>query len=154
VAEADSLVTAAYSEQYVEPELSVIVTESMGRRVYVLGEVENPEMVKVPREGLGIIGAITLAGGFTDDAARGGTVLIRVTPTGYMVQEIDLGNLQDPRNAAMAMAPLEAFDVVYVPRSRMGDFGYFSRTVLSGLVNITRMAADIKYLSTGSWGRY
>ena len=54
----------------------------------------------------------------------------------------------DQRNA------LEPYDVVYVPRSRTGDFAYFSRTILQGLLNITRMAADIKYLSGVTYGRY
>ena len=38
-----------------------------------------------------IVGAVSLAGGFTEDAAKGSTVLVRVTPAGYLVQEIDLG---------------------------------------------------------------
>lgn len=153
LAEADSMVTAAYAEDYVEPDLSVIVMETTGRRVYVLGEVRNPGMVKVPHGGLGIIGAVSLAGGFTEDAAKDNTVLVRITPAGYLVQEIDLGAIQRPEAAALAMLTLEPYDVVYVPRSTIGDFDYFARSVLQGLAGITRMAADIRYLSGSTWGR-
>lgn len=153
VAEADSIVTAAYAKDYVEPDLSVIVIETVGRRVYVLGEVRNPGLVKVPHGGLGIVNVITIAGGFTENAAKGGTVLVRLTPEGYLVQEMDLDALHRPEAAALAMVTLEPYDIVYVPRSSIGDFDYFARSVLQGLVNITRMAADIRYLSGTTWGR-
>jgi len=152
--EADSLVTEAYAKDYVEPDLSIMVMETNGRRVYVLGEVKQPGLQKLPYGGVGLLGAITLAGGFTEDAAKAGTVLIRVTENGYLVQEIDLSHLNSPEYAAIATIELEPYDVVYVPRSRMGDFGYFTRTVLQGLAYMTRIASDVKYLSTGLYGRY
>jgi len=56
-------------------------------------------------------------------------------------------------SAKLATISLETYDVVYIPRSRMGDFGYFSKTLLSGLVSMTRIASDLKYMSGGSLGR-
>ena len=152
--QADSVITGAYSKEYREPQISVIVLESSGRMVYVLGEGRNPGLIKLPRGGLGIVGAVARAGGFTEDAAKQGSVLVRVTDTGYLVQEIDLSRFHEPEGIALAMVDLQPFDVVYVPRSRLGDFGYFSKTVLVGLLNITRIAADIKYLSDPRAGRY
>jgi hypothetical protein len=52
------------------------------------------------------------------------------------------------------MVDVQPYDVIYVPRSRIGDFAYFSKTVLSGLVQITRIASDIKYLSGGGTIRF
>jgi polysaccharide export outer membrane protein len=147
--EADSLITAAYARDIRDPEVSVIVAETGGTRIYVLGEVRSPGMQKMPRGGLGIIGAVTLAGGFTEDAAPEGAVLVRVTGEGYLVKEIDLSNFGQVDAMDLALVGLQPYDVVYVPRSRIGDFGYFSRNVLSGLVSITRMAVDIKYLTNG-----
>lgn len=149
LAEADSAITVAYSRQVKEPEVSVIVRETSGRLVYVLGEVRTPGLHKLPRGGLGVIGAITVAGGFTADAAPDGTVLVRITPDGYLVQELALGHFRDPDSKGLAMIDLQPYDIVYVPRSRMGDFAYFSKTVLTGLVNITRMATDIRFLASG-----
>jgi polysaccharide export outer membrane protein len=137
----------------VEPNLSILIQETMGRRVHVMGEVRNPGLHKLPVGGIDMLGAITVAGGFTDDAARAGTVLVRVADNGYLVQEIDLSDISSFAAAGLATVQIQPYDVIYVPRSRMGDFGYFSKTVLAGLVQITRIAADIKYLSGGSIGR-
>ncbi len=150
LAAADSLITIAFSEKIRDPEVSVIVTETQGKQVYVLGEVTSPGLKKLPKGGLGIVSAIALAGGFTDDAAPEGTVLVRVNDTGYLAQEIDLSYFGEVEAVSLATVGLQAFDIVYVPRSRMGDFGYFSRTVLAGLVSLTRMASDINYLSSGA----
>lgn len=150
--QADSLITAAYAREIRDPDVSVIVTETRGTQVYVLGEVKAPGAQKMPRGGLGIIGAVTHAGGFTEDAAPEGSVLVRVTGDGYLVKEIDLSRFGQVEAMDIALVGLQPYDVVYVPRSRIADFGYFSRNVLSGLVSVTRMAVDIKYL-TGGWNQ-
>ena len=148
--EADSTITAAYSREFRDPQLSVILQETHGTRVYVLGEVASPGLMEVPRGGLSVIGAVSLAGGFTDHAAREGSVLVRVAPEGYLVSEMDLSNFQSLEYASLAMVELQSYDIIYVPRSRTGDFHYFSRTVLAGLLNITRMAADIYFITNGT----
>jgi protein involved in polysaccharide export with SLBB domain len=153
ITEADSIVTAAYSKEYRDPSLSLIIRKTEGRRIYVLGEVDDPGLHVVPRGGLDIIGAISVAGGFTDDAARAGTVLIRVQKDGYLVREVDLSGFHTVAYHELAGVTLQTYDVVYVPRSRMGDFGYFSKTFLAGVLNLTRIAADIRYLSGATTGR-
>ena len=149
VTETDSLVTQAYAQDYLDPNLSIIVQETQGRRVYVMGEVRNPGMHQLPGGGIDMLGAITVAGGFSDDAAKAGTVLVRVTDEGYLVQEIDMNDFTTMASAGLAMVQIQPYDVIYVPRSRIGDFAYFSKTVLTGLVQITRIAADINYISGG-----
>lgn len=145
--DADAEITRAYAKDYLDPNLSVIVQETQGRRVYVMGEVRNPGMHQLPAGGIDMLGAITVAGGFSDNAARSGAVLARVTEEGYLVQEVDLSNVAA---LGLAMVQVQPLDVIYVPRSRIGDFAYFSRTVLAGLVQITRIASDVKYLSSGT----
>jgi len=151
--EADSLVTTAYARDYLEPDLSIIIQETQGRQVYVMGEVRNPGMHQLPGGGIDMLGAVTVAGGFTDDAAKAGAVLVRVTNEGYLVQEIDMSDFTSLASAGLATIQIQPYDVIYVPRSRIGDFAYFSKTVLAGLVQITRIAADLKYLAGGSFGR-
>lgn len=150
MSEADSLITHAYSKEYREPDLSVLMFKSKGQQIYVLGEVRSPGFYDVPTEGLGIVGAIAMAGGFNEDAAQDGTVLVRITPDGYLCQEVDLSDFGDVSSFEVATVTLQPYDVLYVPRSRQGDFFSFSRTVLAGVVSITRIAADIKYLTGGS----
>ncbi len=153
ITETDSVVTRAYEKDYLEPDLSIIIQETRGRRVYVMGEVQKPGMHQLPSGGIDILGAITVAGGFSDDAAKAGAVLLRVTNEGYLVQEIDMSDFASLASAGLATIQIQPYDVIYVPRSRIGDFAYFSRTVLAGLVNITRIASDLKYISGGSFGR-
>ena len=119
-------------------------------KVYVMGEVRNPGMHQLPSGGIDMLGAVTVAGGFTDDAAKAGAVLVRVTDEGYLVQEIDMSDFTSMASAGIAMVQIQPYDVVYVPRSRIGDFAYFSKTVLAGIVQITRIASDINYISGGS----
>ncbi len=153
VTEADSLLTAEYSKQFRDPRVTVIVLETSGRQVYVLGEVRNPGMVKLQQGGIDPIAAVTLAGGFTPDASADSAVLVRVSQTGYMVEELNLSNLDEISSMSLAMVQLKPFDVIYVPRTRIGDFSYFAKSVLTGLVQVTRLASDLKYMS-GNTVRY
>lgn len=154
VSEADSTITLAYSKEYREPELSIVVLETQGRRVYVLGEVRNPGLYKLPVGGADVIGAITMATGFTDDAARNGTLIVRVTPEGYQVQEVDLDTFGRKDFSGLAALQLQPYDIIYVPRSRVGDFAYFAKSVLASIGHATRIIYDMKYISDGSLGRY
>ncbi len=154
MSEADSLVTLAYSREYRDPDLSIIMQETQGRRVYVLGQVRNPGLYRLPTGGTDVIGAVTLAAGFTDDAARDGTLIVRVTPEGYQVQEVDLDTFGSSQFGGIAALQLESYDVVYVPRTRAGDLAYFAKTILGSIGYATRVAYDLKVISGGALGRY
>jgi polysaccharide export outer membrane protein len=154
ITEADSLVTQAYAKDYLEPNLTIIIQETQGRRVYVLGEVNNPGMHQLPTGGIDMLGAVSVAGGFTENAAKAGAVLVRVTNEGYLVQEIDMSDFASLDAVGLATIRIQSYDVIYVPRSRIGDFAYFSRTVITGIAQITRIAVDLRYLSGGNIGRY
>lgn len=154
LSEADSVLTTAYSREYREPALSVMVQETSGRRVYVMGEVKAPGLYSLPMGGIDILGAVSVAGGFTDDASRAGTLIIRSSMEGYQFQEVNLDRFDDQTFAQVATIPLQPYDIVWVPRSRIGDFGYFARNVLAGMAYITRMVYDVNYISSGGLGRY
>ncbi len=38
---------------------------------------------------------------------------------------------------------LQAYDVVYVPKSKIGDFAYFTKNVLGGVLNISSLFWDV-----------
>lgn len=154
IAQADSALTATYAHDYREPALSVMIQETQGRRVYVLGEVRNPGFYQVPVGGLELMNAISMASGFTEDAARDGTLVIRVTDQGYQFQEVDCSRFGRRDFAQFAATPLRPYDIVYVPRSRNGDFGYFTKSVLVGLSYVTRMAYDLYNVTRDLPGRY
>lgn len=154
ISEADSALTQAYSKEYREPALSVMIQETQGRRVYVLGQVRSPGLYKVPQSGVDIMNAVTMAGGFTDDAARKGTLIVRVTSEGYQVHEVNLESFGEAQFVQLATIPLQTYDIVYVPRTRVGDFNYFARTVLAGIMSVTRIVYDLRYITSSTLGRY
>jgi len=152
--QADSVVTQAYSHDYREPGISIVVRETVGRKVYVLGEVQKPGVYSLPRGGADVFGAVAVAGGFTPNAAKNGAVLVRISEEGYLVQELDLSGIADVQNIDIAMVRLKPYDLIYVPGSRIGDFGHFSRSVLNGLVSLTRIASDLRYITGNGSQRF
>ncbi|MBM3496403.1 MAG: hypothetical protein FJX72_19095, partial [Armatimonadetes bacterium] len=152
--EADSLLTLAYSREYREPDLSILFQETAGRRVYVMGEVRTPGMYRLPIGGTDIMSAVALAAGFSDDAARDGTLVMRMTETGYQIHEVNLDHFATPQFGGIAALQLQPYDIVYVPRSRSGDLAYFAKSVLQSIGNVTRIVSDLKYISGGTLGRY
>lgn len=154
MSEADSLITLAYSREYRDPDLSIIMQETLGRRVYVLGQVRNPGLYRLPVGGSDLMGAVSVAAGFTDDAAKDGTLIVRVMPEGYQITEVDLDSFGSTQFGDIASFKLEPYDIVYVPRNRSGNLAYFAKTVLSSIGYATRVAYDLKYISGGALGRY
>jgi protein involved in polysaccharide export with SLBB domain len=143
----DSLLTARYSQFIRDPDLTVVVDKSVGRQVYVLGEVKTPGIFNLPVGGAGLLGAVALAGGFTDQAAKGSVVLLRVTPDGYICREVDLAAMASGRNVASALFDLQAYDVVLVPRTAIGDFAVFARDFAASMLSFTRLVFDLRGMS-------
>ena len=154
VVEADSLITAAYARDYRDPDLSVIVAKTKGRQVYVMGEVKEPGLYSLPYGGLDVLGAISIAGGFSESASKDNTAVVRVEPTGYRVTRFDLDHFDEATQRQLGLERLEPYDIVYVPRSGTGSFAYFNKTVLTGIAQVARIAADAKYLSGSTNVRY
>jgi protein involved in polysaccharide export with SLBB domain len=151
LAETDSVLTFAYSHEYREPALSVMVVETVGRRVYVMGQVKNPGFYRVPLGGMDVMSAIGMADGFSDDAAPSATLVVRVTQQGYQVQEVDLDSFGSGSYAALSTIPLQSYDIIYVPRSRVGDIAYFAENVLASIASVTRIFYDLTYITTNTF---
>src|SRR5262245_8254250 len=86
-----------------------------GNTFFVFGEVKRPGAYQLDRE-TNILEGITIAGGFTDKAAPGRARLIRNTPTGPQVLNIDMNDIirRGQRDKALR---LQENDVVVVPES-------------------------------------
>ncbi|MBK8167124.1 MAG: polysaccharide export protein [bacterium] len=154
VSEADSLLTRSYAREYREPDLSILFQETTGRRVYVLGEVRNPGMYRLPMGGTDIMSAISLAAGFSENAARDGTLVMRMSDSGYQIREVNLDQFGTTQFGNIAAVQLQSYDIVYVPRSRAGDLAYFAKSVLSSIGYATRIVYDLKFIGDGTLGRY
>ena len=93
----------------------VIVSKAQAYSYFVFGEVRKPGAYPFDKE-TNILEGITVAGGFTDKAAPGRTRVIRSTPQGQQVIEVDMNDiLRRGREARGVM--LQESDVVVVPES-------------------------------------
>ncbi len=110
-----------YAKQLVNPRLSVIVRSVAPTRVYVIGEVNNPgEFISVGPT-LTMLQAIARAGGVKNSARADQIVVVRRgaadKPEVYQASYNAAVTGSDPA----ADIRLAAYDVVYVPRSDVGD---------------------------------
>ncbi len=119
------------ADQLRDPEVTVIVAEFGERIIYVGGEVRLPGPVRY-REGMTPLQAILDRGGFTE-VARVDSVL-HLSPNGstYSARRLDYTtdvNRQNPQ-----LATLGVYDVIYVPRTFIGDANAFVRLYIRGLL--------------------
>jgi protein involved in polysaccharide export with SLBB domain len=108
------------------PRVTVEVSEIAGNMVHVLGRVRTPGSYPAGPF-MTTLQAIAKAGGFEDDAARNSiivfhrngarTVQVAKLRLDASIKQGDLG----------ADLPLSRFDIVYVPRSAIGNLNVFTR---------------------------
>lgn len=119
------------SELLRDPEVTVIVAEFGERIVYVGGEVRLPGPVRY-REGMTPLQAILDRGGFTE-VARTDSVL-HLSPNGSSYDARRLDYTTDVNQFDPEQASLGVYDVVYVPRTFIGDANAFVRLYIRGLM--------------------
>jgi polysaccharide export outer membrane protein len=86
-----------------------------GNTFFVFGEVKKPGAYQLDRD-TNVLEGITIAGGFTDKAAPGRARVIRNTPTGPQVLNVDVNNIIKGGRRDKAIL-LQENDVVVVPES-------------------------------------
>ena len=96
-----------------EPYVTVYIKEYNSKKIFVMGMVDKPGTF-VFQDGMNIVQAITLAGGFTRSAVKNGTIVTRVTNGREQripvpVDEISAGRAKNFR--------LYPGDIVFVPES-------------------------------------
>jgi protein involved in polysaccharide export with SLBB domain len=105
-------------EFFIDPQVIVSVQEYSERLINVLGQVRNPTRVAIPQEmdSMGILEAITLAGGFTRIARTDKVQVTRRDAQGGEEKTIvNVQQLLDRKRPAEAKEfQLQAGDVVYV----------------------------------------
>jgi len=94
---------------------TIIVSKALTNSYFVFGEVKKPGGYTLDKE-TNILEGITIAGGFTDKASPSRTRVIRSTPEGQKVIEIDMNDILRRGREAKAVM-LQESDVVVVPES-------------------------------------
>lgn len=119
------------SDHLRDPEVTVLLAGLGQRAVYVGGEVRVPGPVPF-RDGLTPLQAILDRGGFTEVARLDSVLHLSVKDNTYQATRLDLKrNISD---GAPELGTLAVYDVIYVPRTFIGDANAFVRLYIRGLI--------------------
>jgi len=114
----DSAITARYSEILVNPDIAVIVRSFRPEVVYALGEVGRPGGYEY-RSGMTLSNVLALSGGLTKASKRNEILVMRRVASDHIIGiQIDANDLLSGKRFDLDI-PLQAFDIVYVPKSRI-----------------------------------
>lgn len=95
------------------PQVSVLVKEYNSKKIFVFGEVQKPGTFPF-EDGMSIVQAITLAGGFNRNAAQNSTSVTRRVNGQEVKMKV---NVQDIALGKASNVTLEPGDIVFVPES-------------------------------------
>ena len=103
----------------------VIIPESPTTKdkVFVLGEIERPGAYSFKHE-IDLVTAISLAGGYTDDAVEENTVIVRGYPNEPEVIVANMRSFLQKGDFAQNVS-LQSGDVIYMPKSTIGNIHYY-----------------------------
>jgi protein involved in polysaccharide export with SLBB domain len=138
VSELDSVLIARFAEIIVDPEITVVVRSFRPLVVYALGQVSNPGGYEF-KPGMTLTNLLALSSGPGPKGKWNEVVVIRRISQDHIVGiEIDLGELLKGKRFDLDI-PLQAFDIVYVPKSKLGsgqDFAVALKDLLTSPAEI------------------
>jgi|GEM_PF-1642641 len=140
-----SELVAAWEPYLGRLEVGVDVYEYNSCKVYVLGEVKAPGRYNY-RARISLVEALSLAGGFYGDPVENEVAIIRVLPDKIKLYVVDARRIFNYGEAARDLA-LSAGDIVFVPRTFIGDWNRFLYKIAPSL----GMVFDINRLSNLIW---
>lgn len=121
--ELHDILVSAYASHLRMPELTVTPRSYGSRQVFVGGEVARPGIYEMPAN-MDAFQAVALAGGFLPSAHRRDVLVLSRTDGETKVTEVDL-SMRAMRQGFPGAQPLQRYDVVYVPRSRISQLNIF-----------------------------
>lgn len=122
-----------------DPKVSIALKESASGRIYVGGQVVRSGTFPVNGR-IGIVEAILLAGGFVEDSRIGEVVLIRRSPENRpMLRTINVKEFLQT-GATDNDVPLVAGDIVFVPRSTIGEVNLWIDQFINRVLPFQRSA--------------
>jgi len=111
----------AYAQQLINPILSVSIRSYAGTKVYVTGEVATPGEF-IATGPITVVQAIARAGGFKLVASDHQVILVSHDANGKpAIYAVDISGIANGYGPAIVDVPLSSYDIVYVPRSPIGD---------------------------------
>lgn len=139
VAELEAELVQMLGAELKRPRVTVEVTEVAGNEVHVLGRVESPGSFKAGPF-MTASQAIARAGGFKDDAASNSVLIFhRDGGRTVRVMRLRLGDALK-RGRLEADLPIGRFDIVYVPRSTIGNINVFTKLFFAENIQMLNFA--------------
>lgn len=133
--EAARAIADRYASVLRDPIVEVRPASFGSQRILVGGEVRNPGIYDMPSARIGVLEAVTLAGGATNRARlRQVAVLRRADNGGVMMRTVDLRAAQAGRLADTV--PLARHDIVFAPRSTIAEVNDFVELYVRNILPI------------------
>lgn len=136
-------ITERLREYLADPQVNVDIVKFRSRKVYVLGEVQNPGMVVI-EDSATLLDAVMSAGGFTVDADLENVLLVQRVAGEVRLGMVDMRAGFEGRSNAFTTL-LKGGDVVYVLPTRIADAGRFFRHVSEVIRPFVEMERVIIY---------
>jgi polysaccharide export outer membrane protein len=123
LAELNEIINRRYNSYIKSPEILVTIKQFGGTKVIILGEVESPGVYR-PIGRVGILEAIAMAGGFTDDAVLSSVIVIRGNLDNPEKMRLNLTKAITKTDLSQNIA-VKSNDVIYVPKKFIANIAYF-----------------------------
>ncbi len=130
-AELEKVIKERTSDRLREPEVSVMVAQLAEQKIYVGGEVKLPGFVPY-HPGMSPLQAIMDRGGFTDTARIDSVLRVSGAENDYQGVRLDFS--KPLADGVLGDTHLAAGDVLYVPRTFIGDVDAFVRLYIRGIL--------------------
>lgn len=127
ISQLDKVITERLKQFIRYPDVSISLKSIGGERIIVLGEVASPGVYNLSGRKT-VLEAIALAGGFTEDAVLNSVIVIKGGFNNPHAERINLSRALVGKSAEDI--PLEAKDIVYVPKRFIANLNYFLKQVL------------------------
>ena len=134
-------ITDKLAEFIVKPQVTIDVTFSKTRKVFVLGEVHHPGVFVID-DTMNVAEAVSQAGGFTNDAADQSVMVIRGDLRQPELKKVDFQKLLSKGDMAQNLS-LQRGDIVYIPASFVSDVDKFFRHIYTALVPVVALEQGI-----------
>jgi len=143
--ELDELVTELYREKIKDPEVSIILREFAGQRIWVAGEVFNPGSMQLAGR-MTAIQALFGAGGPQLTANLNSVIIFRRDDAqqATLVYKIDVERRLEGEHGEDFV--LQPYDTVYIPRTAIAEVGRFIDQYVNNLMpDFIRMGINFTY---------
>ncbi|AYG96150.1 polysaccharide export protein [Brevundimonas naejangsanensis] len=142
LSELEADISTAYADHLLRPEVEVTLRQAGPLKVWVDGEVRNPGVFDMPGD-IDAYQALIMAGGVLPTARAARCALIRRGPG-----EVRMMRVIDLRAPRAEITPLRRGDILFVPRSSLGELVAFFGQVRGALPIGFSYAINGAYAST------